>query len=80
MNFNNSYDPYKAKNAARQRESCNDMISSSVFNSENDKLISHSSSSNQFVALGEDSKNCSEEYERMRRIESAMQHEGKASW
>ena len=55
------------------------MISSSVFNSENDRFLSNSSSSNQLGALSED-KNSNEEYERARRIESAMQHEGKASW
>ena len=53
------------------------MISSSVFNSENDRFLSQSSSSN--GALG-DYKYSNEEIERMRRIESAMQHEGKASW
>ena len=54
------------------------MISSSVFNSENDRFLSQSSSSN--GAPGEDYKFSNEEIERMRRIESAMQHEGKASW
>lgn len=55
------------------------MISSSVFNSENDRYLSQSSSSYHSGAPGED-KNSNAEIERMRRIESAMQHEGKASW